>query len=367
MRTLLIALIYLTSFSLLAVGQNKIPQQDPYAEGKEIIAGLGKIVNPNGIQESYKVKIGGINQWVTVRGQSRNNPVIIFVHGGPASPMTPLIWTFQRPVEEYFTVVNYDQRGSGKTYLEISPDSIRNSIKIENYVRDAIELAEFVKKHYQVKKVILIGHSWGTIIGMKAALTRPDLFYAYVGIGQIINTRDNERLSVEYAISQAVKFKNDTALKELKSISPYPGNLPVTRPRIILARKWAQYYGGLSAFTADFRYYFNAPLLSPEYNEKEVSAINKGSMLTLGNVLPEFLEVDFKNIQRFPIPVFMFMGRYDYTTPSVPTEIWLSKIQAPVKKGIWFENSAHLIPFEEPGKMLVTLLQYVRPLAEDSK
>jgi pimeloyl-ACP methyl ester carboxylesterase len=367
MRTLLVTLIYLITLSMLAVGQRKVTEKDPYAEGKEIIAGLGKIVNPDGIQESYKVKIGGIDQWVSVRGQSRHNPVILFVHGGPASPMIPLAWTFQRPVEEYFTVINYDQRGSGKTYLEISPDSIRKTIKIENYVSDAIELAEFVEKRYQVKKVILIGHSWGTVIGMKAALLRPDLFYAYVGIGQIINTRDNERLSVEYAISQAVKFKNDTALAELKSISPYPGKLPITRPRIILARKWAQFYGGLSAFTNDFKYYFNAPLLSPEYNEKEVAAINDGSMLTLGRVLPEFLEVDYKSIKKFPIPVFMFMGRHDYTTPSVPTAEWLNKVQAPAKKGIWFENSAHLIPFEEPGKMLITLLQYVRPLAENPK
>jgi pimeloyl-ACP methyl ester carboxylesterase len=236
-------------------------------------------------------------------------------------------------------------------------------VKIDDYVKDAIELAIYLTHKYHKKKLILIGHSWGTIIGMKAALKRPDLFYAYVGIGQVINTRENERLSVEYAIAQALKFRNDTALAALKSISPYPGNQPITRERIITARKWAQYYGGLSAFRHESRYYFNGALLSPEYSRQDIKAIDQGNLFTLWRVLPEFLQVNFNPIKQFPIPVFMFMGRQDYTTPSAPVEAWLKAVRAPLKKGIWFENSAHLIPFEEPGKLLITLREHLRPVA----
>ncbi|GEN69575.1 hypothetical protein CRH01_41430 [Chryseobacterium rhizosphaerae] len=107
---------------------------------------------------------------------------------------------FQRPIEEYFTVVNYDQRASGKTYHANDTLSLKNTIHISQYVDDAIELAELIKAKYKKKKVLLIGHSWGTIISMRAGLKRPDLFYAYVGIGQVINTRDNERLSVDFAV-----------------------------------------------------------------------------------------------------------------------------------------------------------------------
>jgi pimeloyl-ACP methyl ester carboxylesterase len=277
------------------------------------------------------------------------------------------MWMYQRPIEEYFTVVNWDQRGSGRTYLEVDPESLSDTIRIDQYVSDTIELAEFVKHRYSTKEVILIGHSWGTIIGMKAALRRPDLFNAYVGIGQVINTRDNERVSFDYALSEAKKQNNTTALSELKSIAPYPGQTPITRERIIIARKWAQYYGGLSAFRNESKYYFYAPLLSPEYDDSAVSAIDQGNLFTLGRVLPEFLNVDYKNITIFPIPIFMFMGRHDYTTPSEPTESWLMKVNAPFKKGIWFENSAHLIPFEEPGKTLLSLIQYVRPNATNEK
>lgn len=337
---------------------------DGYTKARRIIKDLDTIVTPNGIQENFEVAIGGLKQWVNVRGQDRNNPVILFVHGGPASPMAPVLWMYQRSIEEYFTVIHYDQRASGKTYLANDTTGLGKTIYIDQYVKDAIELTEFIEKKYNKKKVILIGHSWGTIVAMKAALKRPGLFYAYVGIGQVICTMDNERLSFEYGLQKATIHRNDTALAELKSIAPYPGNQPVIRERIIIARKWPQYYGGLTAFRNNSNYYFNAPLLSPEYSKKDIEAIDEGNIFTLGRILPEFLSVNFKDVKNFPIPVFMFMGRHDYTTPSEPTQQWLNKVKAPAKKGIWFENSAHLIPLEEPGKMLVTLLNEVKPLAK---
>jgi pimeloyl-ACP methyl ester carboxylesterase len=337
--------------------------EDEYAQAREIMADLSKIVAPNGVQESVEMTIGGLKQWVYVRGQDKANPLILFVHGGPASPMAPVAWTFQRPLEEYFTVVQYDQRAAGKTYARNDTAGLGKTIRIARYVDDAIELAEALKRKYGQEKVILMGHSWGTVVGMQAALKRPDLFYAYVGIGQVINTRENERLSFEYALAQATKGKNDAALRELRSIAPYPGNQPLTRERIIIARKWPQYYGGLAAYRATFGYYFNAPRLSPLYTAAEVKAIDQGSLFTLGRLLPEFLTVDFTPVKSFPIPVFMLMGRHDYTTPSAPTEKWVQQVQAPQKKAIWFENSAHLLPLEEPGKLLLTLVSEVRPLA----
>ena len=333
-------------------------------EARGIIADLNRIVAPHGVQESYKARVGGIDQWVYVRGQDAANPIILFIHGGPASPLSPTLWQFQRPMEEYFTMVNYDQRGAGKTFLTTDPDSIANTIHISQYVSDAIELAEIIKRKHHAKKLILMSHSWGTVIGLKAALTRPDLFYAYVGIGQVINTRTNERISFEYGLEQAKKTKNTEAIKEMESIAPYPGNTPITRERIIIARKWPQYFGGLTAFRDNSSYFFKAPKLSPDYDEKDVAAIDEGNVFTLDKILPEFVAVDYTQVKEFPIPVLMFMGRHDYTTPSQPTADWLAAVRAPYKHGVWFENSSHMIPFEEPGKILVSLVTYVRPLVK---
>jgi pimeloyl-ACP methyl ester carboxylesterase len=335
-----------------------------YQKSRAVVADLERIVAPSGIQEAYKVRIGGIDQWINVRGQDRDNPIILFVHGGPASPATPTMWQYQRPMEEYFTVVNWDQRGAGKTFNEADPKTIVDSLHISRYVDDALEVAEYLRQHYQKDKIILMGHSWGTIIGFSAALKRPDLFYAYVGAGQVINTRENERISFDYALAQANAHHNASAVAEMAAIAPYPGKEPITRERIIIARKWPQFYGGMTAFRSDSTYYFDGPLLSPDYNPADVRAIDAGSMLTLAKVLPEFVSVDFSAVRTFPIPVLMFMGRHDYTTPTAPTAAWLDKVKAPYKQAVWFEHSAHMIFWEEPGKVLVSLLQYVLPLTQ---
>jgi len=335
-----------------------------YLDARAALADLQRIVAPGGVQDAYKTPIGGIDQWINVRGQDRANPMILFVHGGPASPITPTMWQFQRPIEEYFTLANYDQRGAGKTYGETDPQLVAPTIHIPRYVDDLIEVAEHLRARYGKRKLILMAHSWGTIPSMAAALKRPDLFYAYVGIGQVINVRENERLGFEYALEQARRHDNSEALHDLQSIAPYPGQGPITRERIVLARKWPQHYGGLSAFRSESTYFFKGPLLSPDYDARQVAAIDAGSVLTLGRLLPEFVKVDYTHVKAFPLPVVMFLGRHDYTTPTAPVEAWLKQLKAPSKQAVWFEHSAHMAPWEEPGKTLVSLLRYVRPLAE---
>jgi len=358
-------LLGLTLAGLSCASAQDHPDTKNYARARAVIEDLQRIPAPGGIQESYKTRIGGIDQWLNVRGQDRDNPIILFVHGGPAAPVTPTMWQFQRPIEEYFTVVNWDQRGAGKTYGEADPEQVAPTIRIERYVDDAIEVAEHLRKRYGKRKLVLMGHSWGTIVGMGAALKRPDLFHAYVGIGQVISTPENERISYEYALAQAKLHKNAEALKELQSIAPYPGDQPITRERIIVARKWPQHYGGLSAYRNTSTYYFGGPLLSPDYDAAQIKAIDQGSLLTLGRLLPEFVQVDFSQVKTFPIPVVMFLGRHDYTTPTQPTVDWLAQVKAPSKQAVWFEHSAHMVPWEEPGKTLVSLLNHVRPLARE--
>lgn len=355
-----ILILAVVLFSVVVFGQNN--QNDEYFKSKEIIKELDSIVNPNGIQESFFANIGGIKQWINVRGKDKNNPIIIFIHGGPASPLSAVSWTYQRALEEYFTVVNYDQRGAGKTYRANDTLALGKTMHIDTFVDDALEITRLITQKYKQKKVFLTGHSWGTIIGLKAAVKAPQWYYAYIGIGQIITMQENEKLSYEYGLKMANEKNNTEALKELQSIYPYPGNQPVTRERIIIARKWPQYYGGLSAYRNNNFYYFNAPLLYPEYTIDDAEAIGLGSLFTLEKVMDEFLNFDFSKVKSLSIPVIMLLGRHDYTTPTLPVIKWMNQLKAPMKKNIWFENSAHLIPVEEPGKMLLTFVNEIRPI-----
>lgn len=366
MRKPLLQVLFTTAALATAFSANaqQCPGDEHFQKARGVIEDLQRIVTPDGIQDLYKTDIGGVPHWVNVRGEDRDNPLMLFVHGGPASPSMPGIWQFQRPIEEYFTVAHYDQRGAGKTYREADPGSIAGTLRIDTFVDDAIALAEHLRQRYGKDKLVLAAHSWGTVVAMKAALRRPDLFHAYVGIGQNIDSQANERLSFEYGLEQARKHGNAEAIAELESIAPYPGDQPITRERIILARKWPQHYGGLNAHRdAGQDYYYGASRLSPAYDCEDRKAFFEGNVFTLGKVFDEFLQVDFTGVREFPIPVVMFLGRHDYTTPSAPTAEWMARVDAPYKQVVWFENSAHMMPWEEPGKTLLSLLRYVRPLA----
>lgn len=347
----------------LVHSQQKTPCEQ-YQAARDIIADYNRIDTPLGIEEEFVIELGGIRQWISVKGNNSNNPILLFIHGGPASPLSPVSWLYQKPLEEYFTVVNYDQRFSGKTYGLNDNTAIEDPLIIDQYVADGIEISKILLKKYNKKSLILVGHSWGTIVGIKMAIKQPLLFSVYVGMGQIVDMQANERLSFEFAQQRATQEKNEKALMELNSIAPYPGDKPITRERIIIARKWPQFYGGLLAYRKDFYYFFNAPLLSPDYTDMDVENIGKGSLYTLDRLLPELLAFDFKEVEKFPIPIIMMYGRHDYTTPTLPVERWMEKLNARVKKEVWFENSAHMIPFEEPGKFLMTMVNEVKPLAE---
>ena len=339
---------------------------DDAARARAVVEDLMRIPGPDGVQETWRQRINGLDHWISMRGQDRANPAILFVHGGPATPTIPSLWQFQRPLEEYFTMVNYDQRGAGKTWREDHSDAIADTVRIQTYVEDLVAIAEHVRARLGKRKLVLMAHSWGTIPAMHAAQARPDLFHAYVGIGQVINVRENERISIEYGLAEATRRGDADAVREIQALLPYPGTTPLTRERIVAARKWPQHYGGMAAYRdATNLWFYGAARLSPDYDADDRAALNAGSLFTLERVLDEFVEVDFSGVREFPIPVVMFMGRHDYTTPSQPTADWLDAVQAPFKRGVWFERSAHMAPWEEPGKTLVSLLEVVRPLVRE--
>jgi pimeloyl-ACP methyl ester carboxylesterase len=357
-------LILLFALFAAPAGAAECPSGESYEKARNVVRDLQRIVTPDGVQETYTATIGGIEQWINVRGEDRKNPLMLFVHGGPSSPAMPSLWQFQRPIEEFFTVAHYDQRGAGKTHRHNDPAEVADTLQIERYVDDAIEVAEHLRARHGKDKLVLAGHSWGTLVAMKAALKRPDLFHVYVGMGQVLNTRVNEEVSFQYGLARARAEGNQQAIAELESIAPYPGDQPITRERIILARKWPQHYGGLNAYRdAEQDYYYGASLLSPEYDCADRKAFFDGNLFTLDRVLDPFLAVDLASVREFPIPVVMFMGRHDYTTPSEPTAAWLERVKAPHKRAVWFEHSAHMIPWEEPGRTLIALVEHVRPLA----
>ncbi len=322
-------------------------------------------MTPNGVQETFVATLGGTRQVVNVRGADRNNPILVHVHGGPGAVEMPFAWAFQRPWEDFFTVVQYDQRGAGRSYPLNDPEALAPTLTIERYRDDTIELIDLLKRRYGQRKVFLLGHSWGSIVGLSVAQARPDLLYAYIGMGQYIDPQRGERVSFEWTLERAREDGNAEAVSELEALQPYPGDFSIAK--IDGERKWVVHYGALFAGRSDGQFYFDAARIAPQYTPADRQAWSDGSAYTVDIVVPQFADVAFQNLQTLDIPVIMFAGRHDYITPSAVIAEWLEALDAPQKTMVWFENSAHMMMIEEPGHMLAALLEHALPLAESSE
>jgi pimeloyl-ACP methyl ester carboxylesterase len=207
-------------------------------EVTDIIAANRKIVSHNGVGESLALNINGTKQWISVRGRDRRNPILLVLHGGPGSPEMPEDYTFQSPWEDCFTVVEWDQRGTGKTYAANDLQALASTMTPEQMTADAVELIRQLRERYHKQKIFLLGHSWGSLLGVRVAQEHPKWLYAYVGVGQVVNDRRSEADGYSFAVEEAKAHHNEEALKELASIAPYPGTQPLTLERIGVERKW---------------------------------------------------------------------------------------------------------------------------------
>lgn len=339
------------------------PTPDHFADARNVIAGLDHIVTPHGVQETFEVTLGGARQVVNVRGADRGNPILIYIHGGPGAVEMPFAWAFQRPWEDYFTVVQWDQRGAGRSFPLNDPKTLAPTMTVDRFRDDTIELIDLLRHKYGKQKVFLLGHSWGSVVGMAVAEKRPDLLYAYIGMGQFIDPVAGERAGFDWTLQRARDDGNTQAVKELRALEPYPGKFE--SDRIDGERKWAVHYGALFAGRQDGDFYYGLPDLSPEYSPKDIKAWGDGSSFTIKLVAPLMARASFRSLDRIDCPVLLFEGRHDELIPSTVAWSWFQKLQAPSKQFVWFENSGHMMMIEEPGHMLGALLQYARPLAPD--
>lgn len=329
-----------------------------------IVANTRRIVSPNGVEELIKLHIGGIEQWISIRGQDRRNPILLVLHGGPASPSMPTDFIYQSPWEDYFTVVQWDQRGAGKTYAANTEAQMAPGMNIDGMTNDAAEVVQYLRQHYGKQKIFLLGHSWGTVLGTHLAQQHPDWFYAYIGVGQVVNVRRNEAVGYDFALRSAKAAGNVDAVRELQSIAPYPGNTPLTLPRLAVRSKWEMYYGGLAYGRRDYNFVANAEVLSPDYSEKDLDAIGKGSQFTFKHLGEPMASVDFESTTHFDCPIILLEGAHDETTSHELAEQWFDRLQAPSKRLVLFADSAHMVMLEQPGRFLMHLVTDALPFAQ---
>lgn len=355
-----------TALSLAAApagAQDKPVGPSSRTEAVKIVADLRRIVSPDGLQASETVRIGGIDQVMTVRSQDLRNPVLIYFHGGPGFVETPLDWWWGRGWDEYFTVIHWDQRNGGKTYTASGANDPA-TLTPARFQADAEEVVQWALKRFGKRKLFVLGHSWGSMLGLKLAAAHPEWLHAYLGMGQITDGLESERRGWEWTRAKAQADGNAQALRELDAIAPYatrPGPLKVDA--IITQRKWLGHYGGAAWRRTGGDFEAAAIKLSPEYTDADVRNAFKGQPPVTEALLPTILTVDLSTIRTLKVPLILLNGRHDINVSSDVAAEWFATVRAPSKRLVWFERSGHHITSEEPGKLLQTLVTYARPIA----
>lgn len=306
--------------------------------------------NEASIATLEKLMVNGDEQHLLIRGKNRNNPVLLFLHGGPGMPMMYLSHKFQRTLEDDFVVVHWDQRLAGKSFKK---EFNREKIRVSQYLSDAQVVVEYLLTKLRKKKIFLAGHSWGSYLGVLLASEHPEFFSAYIGIGQVVNDQQALELQNDFLQSQAVKTGDKKA-----------------QDRLSEGTSWYEYY--LFKYGAELKNHKSfwplvwAGLGSKEYSIKDVLNVKNGSSTSSKLMIYDETRNLMTDRSQFEIPVFFFMGVADMVTPLSQAQDYLEVIHAPFKQMIIFDASAHFPFFEEPQLFSKHLIQIKREVLKGS-
>lgn len=316
---------------------------------------------PNGIDEAMFVPIGGIEQWITIRGQNRDNPVVLFLHGGPGTPTNLLDFSFAKAWTPSFTLVQWDQRGAGKTFANGGTSAA--DMTIDRMTQDGIELAQFLRGHLHKDKIIIVGHSWGTVLGVHMTKARPDVVYAYVGTGQIVDVPQNELVNYDRLLDKARAQGDTKAVAALQASGPPPYK---TMSALRTEQIWATTYEQADSYMAKEQ---SSSLYAPMYSLKDLYHAIQSIRFTLDTFIGPSMAGPLMTVNPntlgpdFAIPMYVFEGPDDYITSPELAKAYVDTINAPRKEFVMLNAGGHFAVFTHPDEFLKEMNSRVRPLA----
>jgi pimeloyl-ACP methyl ester carboxylesterase len=292
----------------------------------------------NGIDETTFLRIGNTRQWVSIRGQDRRNPVVLLLHGGPGASLGPMAPSFV-PWERDYVVVQWDQRGAGRTFGEAGR-VLDPSLTIESIAADGTRVAEFLRSHLQQNKIVLVGWSWGSALGVHMIKTRPDLFSAYVGTGQVVNMKEGEALAYTRVLAKARMRGDADAVAELEQVGPPPY---AALQELGVQRKWAAVYEG---YASNATLLFDA-LLAPRTSLADTYDFVSGLIQSQNHFFGPsmngpFIDADLERLGlEFAVPIFVVQGTEDDYTPAAVSRAYVDGLSAPDKEFIPIDGAGH--------------------------
>ncbi len=303
-----------------------------------------------GISSLEKVTLGGIDQWILIRGHDRKSELLLFLHGGPGVANMPFCH-INAELEKHFVVVQWDQRGAGKSFTENSP---ADSMTIDQFVDDAVELTELLCERFDRDKINLLGHSWGSVIGAKTAARHPESFHAYVGVSQVTDVMAAQQLVYQRTLEKAKSLGQSEAIAELERI----GAPPFARQddHVIACRWLAQFDERPPLMKAGLAM---EALSSPYYSLGDYVRLWRGAKYSIDQLWEPLASVNLMDeIPSIEIPVVFIQGREDGLIPGDLIERFVENLDAPNgKRLIRLDEAGHLPHFEQPEAFANALVE----------
>ena len=321
-----------------------------------------RIQTENGIQEKFFVTLGGEKQYIYISGENKDNPVILFLHGGPGTPTTCLAYYYQKELEKDYVIVNWEQRGCGRTYRK------SGRLTVDLLQSDLNELVHYLFDLFG-KKIILMGHSWGTVLASEYAYHYPEYISIYIALSQVVHLVSGTMLTSQKAADQASeKRKSKDAEKIRKMVSLFQKAETVNNKSVSnymkLRTKIRKYLPDEKLKTYRKMLWYGA--ISPDYSVDDfnwqINCISIKNYFELQRPLIEYMmnKFDVRKIKEYQVPVYFISGTQDWITPVEPIEDYYNEILAPRKKMIEIEHAGHDLYIDQPemfANAVKTMLQ----------
>ena len=308
------------------------------------------------------VNINGVDQWIYYMGSDTSKPVILFLHGGPGTTETPFLEKYNHNLKEHFVVACWEQRGAGKSYHKGIPDS---SMSMAQFILDAHTVTQYIKAKFNRSKIYLMGHSWGTLLGIRTIKAYPQDYSAYFAIAQTSDASEEEKLIYEWLMEQAMNEPNSRAIKQLNKIGPPKAGQRLSFKDMSTKINWVNYYGGASFYQdkKGFNKLAKTVIKAKMYSFRDKLKYLKSEKYTLSFLYDEIAEVNLKKeIKSISVPIVFFHGSGDYQVPVTVAKDYYDFISAPYKNFIEFDQCAHGVLIEYPEQFKNELLKEIEKI-----
>jgi pimeloyl-ACP methyl ester carboxylesterase len=299
------------------------------------------------------VPVDGSEQWVLLRGIDATAPVLLVLHDGPGLAQIAFARANQRELERAFVVANWDQRGAGLSYR---PGIAAESMTLPRLVDDTIAVSRWLCERFHRDRLVLLGHGWGSVLGLHAVARAPELYSAYIGADQVVEPAEAERRLYRWVVSEATQRGSKVAVKDLRGIGapPYRSALSAR-----LVGRWAGRFGGVRYGSRPMGTSFRHLLELREYTLMDIVRWHRGLAFSQASLGAAVAGLDLAStVTHVDVPAYFVGGRHDRVCDPELAREYLRVLDAPRKGWAWIEEAAHEMPSEQPDALAAAVAHF---------